>query len=275
MFKQKNIIKFYASDQAKGLSEIYPAYKKFPKWFVDSKSESLKKSKCPFAPIMNFRAVGMRSMMSAGENPYTLIKDSTVQNCPGIVDILKTGYILPAWSDMSFRMINGEMNFQSALEVPEMNYNIHRFNQFKGMSYDQKPEMGLFHKVSSPWWVKTSPGVSILITHPYWQRNKIFTSVSAVVHPDITPIHLKWFFEFNNPIQDSSEIYDQNKQVVLKDTPLMLIIPFKRTSFEHENIFLSSEELTNLHRDNYYGSISWFTDTIYSKFRKTLKNFYK
>ena len=55
----------------------------------------------------------------------------------------------------------------------------------------------------------------------------------------------------------------------------MLIIPFKRTSFEHENIFLSSEELTNLHRDNYYGSISWFTDTIYSKFRKTLKNFYK
>jgi hypothetical protein len=275
MFKNKNIIKFYASDQAEGLAPIYPAYKKFPEWFVESKPQSFGKSKCPFAPIMNFRPLGMRSSMSAGENPYSLIKDSTVQNCPGIVDYLKTGYILPAWSDMSFRMINGEMKFDGALETPELHYSIHRFNQFKGMTHNQKPEMGLFHKVSSPWWIKTSPGVSVLITNPYWGRNKSFTSVSAVVHPDVTPIHLKWFFEFNHSIEDSPEIYDQTKQVVLKDTPLMLIIPFKRNSFHHEINFLSPNELNNLHRDNYYGSISWFTDTVYSKFRKTFNNFYK
>lgn len=275
MFKKKNVIQFYASDEAEGLPIIYPAYKRFPKWFVESKSQSIEKSKCPFAPIMNFRSVGHRSSLSAGENPYTLIKDSTVQNCPGIVDNLKTGYILPAWSDMSFRMINGEMKFESALTTPELSYNIHRFNQFKGMSYDQKPNMGLFHKVSSPWWIKTSPGVSVLITHPYWDRNKLFTSVSAVVHPDVTPIHLKWFFEFNHALEDSPEIYDQEKQVVLKDTPLMLIIPFKRDTFNHEVNFLNTEKMSKIHRDNYYGSISWFTDTIYSKFRKGLTNFYK
>ena len=95
MFKKKNVIQFYASDEAEGLPIIYPAYKRFPKWFVESKSQSIEKSKCPFAPIMNFRSVGHRSSLSAGENPYTLIKDSTVQNCPGIVDNLKTGYILP------------------------------------------------------------------------------------------------------------------------------------------------------------------------------------
>jgi hypothetical protein len=275
MFKRKNIIEFCASDQAKGIPEIYPAYKKFPDWFLKSKKPSSGKSKCPFAPIMNLNPLGNRSAISAGENPYSLIKDSTVHHCPGIVDYLKTGYVLPAWTDMCFRIINGEMRFEAALETPEINYSVHRFNQFQGMSYEQKPKMGMFHKVSSPWWIKTSPGVSVLITDPYWNRNKNFTSVSAVVHPDITPIHLKWFFEFNYAIQDSPEIYDQKKQVVLKDTPLMLIIPFKRTSFNHEINYLSEQKLSEIHRDNYYGSISWFTDTIYNKFRKRLNNFYK
>jgi hypothetical protein len=275
MFKNQNLVKFYASEYAEGLPEIYPSYKNFPSWFVDSKSKSLKESKCPFAPIMNFRALGIKNNLSAGESPYTLIKDTTVHNCPGIVDYLKTGYILPAWCDMSFRRINGEMHFESAINSPELSYGIHRQNQFNGMVGDQKPEMGLFHKVSSPWWIKTSPGISVLITHPYWSRNKNFTSVSAVVHPDVTPVHLKWFFEFNTPIDDSPEIYDEQLQVVLKDSPLMLIIPFKRTSFQSKTEYLSEKELKKIHLENYYGSISWFTDTVYNKFRKSLNIFYK
>ena len=143
------------------------------------------------------------------------------------------------------------------------------------MDDQQKPEMNLFNKITSPWWVKTTPGTSLLIMYPYWERNSQFTSVSAIVHPDIIPIHLKWFFEFNSRIKDSPEIYSEKDQVILKGTPLALLIPFKRENFKHETVFLEKSKMTKIHTDNYYNSMSWFSESLYENFRRKLSNFYK
>lgn len=267
----KNIITFYADEDAEGLSEIYPAYKHFPEWFVKSNI----KSKCPFAPLMNLRGIGAKSHLDRGVSPYQITKVTTVKHCPGIVDYLKTGYIMPAWSDLIFRNINGDMHCEPSVQSPEFEYGLHRPNQYSGMDDQQKPLMNLFNKISSPWWVKTTPGTSLLITHPYWERNSTFTSVSAIVHPDIIPIHLKWFFEFNLRIKDSPEIYNESDQVILKGTPLALLIPFKREKFKHETIFLDKSKMSKIHRHNYYNSMSWFSESFYENFRRTLGNLYK
>lgn len=271
MFKRHNTIKFLATESAYGLPEPYPAYKHFPEWFVKSNT----RSKCPFAPLMSLRPIAGRSVQDQSKNPYSLTKVTTVKHCPGIVDYLRTGYILPAWTDMVFRNINGEMLFETAYQVPELHYGLHRAPQYQGMSYDQRPLMGAFQKVTSPWYIKTSPGVSVLITDPYWERNKNFTSVSAIVHPDVTPLHMKWFFEFNKQIKDTSEIYDKDLQLIKKGTPLALMIPFKREKFNHVCEYLNEHEMSKLHNENKFGSFAWFSETIYEKFRRDLGNLYR
>lgn len=272
MFKRKNKVIFIAEESANGLPLPYPAYKSFPNWFVASNP---KISKCPFTSLMKLQQLQGNFRPSSNANQFRLVKNSTVKNCPGIVDYLKTGYILPAWCDMSFRRINGQMVFDSALEIPGSNYGLHQKSQFIGMESDELPEMETFHKIPSPWYIKTSPGISILITDPYWNRNKNFTSVSAVVHPDITPIHLKWFFEFNKQIKDSAEIYDESLQIVKKNTPLALIIPFKRQEFSHSFNYLNTKDMENFERSSHYSSVSWFTESVYDKFRRSFNIWYK
>lgn len=272
-FKNKNIIEFFASEEAEGLPEIYPNYKSFPEWFPKTKKQ--KESKCPLSPLLNLRPGNQGTARQVSNDPYLLVKESTVHNCPGIVDYLKTGYIMPAWIDMAFRRIHGEIRFESSMHSPELDYSCHQAGQFSGMDAAEMPTMNMFHKVSSPWWVKTPPGISVLITNPYWNRNKNFTSVSAIVHPDITPIHLKWFFEFNKSLKDTAEIYDEELQIIKKGTPLALIIPFRREEYEYKINYLEETKIKSIHRSSYYGSISWYGETLYNSFRKKLGNLYR
>lgn len=272
MFNKKNKVTFIANEANKYLPHPYPAYKEFPEWFIKSNPKS---SKCPFMSLMQLNKLNGNFSPSPSNELIRLVKNSTVKNCPGIVDYLKTGYILPAWSDMVIRNIKGKMIIDAALKVSEMHYGIHSKSQFIGMEESQLPEMSVFHKMDSPWWIRTSPGVSVLITNPYWNRNKMFTSVSAVVHPDKAPIQLKWFFELNKTIENNTEIYDEGSQVIKKDTPLALIIPFKRESFEHSLQYLDDAKFDLMKREDECFSFSWFTDSMYDKFRKSFNIWYR
>lgn len=301
MFRKKNLITFYASELYEGnLDPIYPAYKHFPEWY----GKSRKKSKCPFASffekpednileientqdlnlsdlsdiINNFHQKTRQQISNSPKlisNPQKLMRDTTIVNCPGVTDFLKTGYILPAWSDMSFRKYNSEIIFNSSNNFPDVHHGVHIFDQYKGMSPNQVPLTKGFHKVSTPWILKTSPGISVIITHPYWSRNKTFTSVSAVVHPDSSPIYLKWFFEFNQELPDTPEVVDIDQQIIKRGTPLMLLIPFKREKINHEVKYLSLNKMEKMYRNSTSNTFSWISDTLYNKARKQIGNLYK
>ena len=298
MFGRKNVITFYANEVYEGnLDPIYPAYKQFPQWYGKSK----KKSKCPFASFFaeespeitninfqqssdlnklldDFHQLEREKISKSNKlisNPQKLMRDTTVVNCPGITDFLKTGYIIPAWTDMSFRKYRGQIIFNSSDYFPDVYHGVHVSDQYRGMEKSELPLSGGFHKVSTPWLVKTSPGVSLIITHPYWSRNKSFTSVSAVVHSDKTPVDLKWFFEFNQDLPDTPNIVDMNQQIVKRGTPLMLLIPFKRQRIKHKIEYLSSENMENMHRNATSTTVSWISDTLYNKARKQIGNLYK
>lgn len=300
MFRNKNIITFHANEMYSGnLEEIYPAYKNFPEWFGSSKK------KCPFASffenneqytkisaksgdqinmndldsILNqFHSQAQSEMFSSStliKNPQKLMRDTSVVNCPGIVDFLKTGYVIPAWCDMSFRKYQNGIIFNMSDNYPEISHGTHISDQYRGMNEDQKPVEGGFQKVSTPWMMTTSPGVSVLITHPYWSRNKTFTSVSAVVHPDQTPIQLKWFFEFNKNLPDTPDVVDINQQIITKGTPLILLIPFRRSKINHQIKYNTSEEMEKLYRKASSDTVSWISKTFYDRMRKQIGNLYR
>lgn len=298
MFGKKNVITFYTNEVYEGnLDPIYPAYKHFPEWY----GKSRKKSKCPFASffdneevnipnikpdqhldlnklITDFHQMEREKIIKSNKlisNPQTLMRDTTIVNCPGITDFLKTGYIVPAWSDMAFRKYRGQIIFNLSENYPDVTHGVHVSDQYKGMKQSELPLVGGFHKVSTPWIVKTSPGISLMITHPYWSRNNTFTSVSAIVHSDKTPVVLKWFFEFNNELPDTPDVVNMNQQIIKRGTPLILLIPFKREKIKHQIEYLSPENMQKMYRNTTSATVSWISDTLYNKDRKQIGNLYK
>lgn len=113
-----------------------------------------------------------------------------------------------------------------------------------------KPIYNHFGKIFTPWLVKTDPGVSCLITHPVWHRNKSFTSTTGIIHTDITPLQLAWFFEWNYKIktQMSVDNFDVENQVISKGEPIMLIIPFYRKKFSSNVNYVSSDKYDSLRK---------------------------
>ncbi len=257
IFMKNKIIEFYTMDRYENLiPEPYPSYKKIPSWF--SNTEIIKKkSKCPFRFLNG--------------NNLTIDKKTNISGCPGVVDFLSTGYIIPSWNNFAFRNDGGRLyvNWEHHLDDK---YNLHESEeQVSGFSDNEKPKYDGFSKLDTPWFVKTSPGVSIMYTHPLWHREKRFTTVTGIMHTDKTPMPLKWFFEWNTDINDNMYSSDiPREQIVTIGTPLVLIIPFIRDTFVSKVNYLQEREMNIIkHKTSIY-THDWMNNSLYNKFRKGL-----
>lgn len=253
---KNNIIEFYTLEKYKDLiPEPYPSSKKFPSWFSNTEIVS-KKSKCPF----NF----------LHQNNTTIQIETNITGCPGVVDFLSTGYIIPAWNNFAFRNDGGRLYVNWEHLCLEEKYTLHsNEHQISGFSDSEKAKYDGFSKLDSPWFVKTSPGISCLITHPLWNREKRFTSVSGIMHTDQCPMPLKWFFEWNTEVEDNMNV---NKipieQIVAKGTPLVLIIPFVRANFKSKINYLNEADMKTLKHRTGVLTHDWLGNSTYNRFRK-------
>lgn len=241
------------------IPEPEPSYSMFPEWF--SKLEVKSKSKCPF----HFNRDG---------NVYdlnTTTKDTNVKNCPGIIDYLSTGYIIPSWDNFIFRDNNKSLygnwttNFDNQLDS-------HGIKQFYTMEKFELPNYDRFFKFNTPWYIRTEPGVSCLIMHPYWHRKNNFTTVSGIYHTDKQEIPLKWFFEWNYDIKSGMDLEsaDIKNQTISKGDPIMLVVPFHRKTYKKEIKYVSDKEIMRLHKKTSGNLQSFKYDDPYRSFRKIL-----
>jgi len=242
------------------IPEPIPADKFFPKWYQNLPK---KISKCPF---------------SFKSSIYDIEYDSKlgIKGCLGIQDFLKTGYIIPSWSNFIFREDNNSL-YVNWIENPiETDYYCHSWEQFPSM--DNPPPYNHFGKIITPWVIKTSPGVSCLITHPVWHRSKKFTTSTGIFHTDKSPLHLPWFFEWNYKIKSGMDLETMSvdDQVIEKNDPIMLIIPFYRKKFDSQVKYVEKSEFNRYHflQNNNTHHIK-FNDDIYRKFRKSIGRMFK
>lgn len=230
----KSDITFTCSQEFKGLvPEPVPSSENFPEWFSNLKLDI---KKCPYVTT---------------DNPYDLEQwdANSVKKCVGIQDFLKLGYIIPSWGDFIFReQDNGDLFVNWMGDYFTETYGVHDDSQYTTLP--NKPLYGHFGKFKTPWIIKTSPGISCLITHPVWHNNKSFTTATGVVHTDLSPIHLQWFFEWNYNITSgmSMDKIDVDNQIIKREEPLMLVIPFKRTNFNHAIQYISETEYNRLEK---------------------------
>jgi hypothetical protein len=245
----KNFVEFYCDKKFEGcIPEPQINYKNIPEWY--SNTSMIKRSKCPLKFLHNNQVQ----------------KNTNVKGCPGITDFLTYGYTIPAWTNFLIRSVNNQfyINWENNSDIE---YTFHEKTQFEGMNEHQVPVYDGFHKILSPWRIKTSPGISCLVTHPYWNRESRFTTVSAIMHPDVCPMFIKWFFEWNYNL---SEEINYEFQTIRRGHPLIYILPFRREKYKLEIKYQNSDKFVNINNQIIYRSQDWFNETPYNKLRKSI-----
>ena len=252
-------VNFYCDEKYKG--EVYEpieSSKLFPTWF----------NNLPFNPKKRY------SIIDNNIHLLDIAKDSVnLKTCPGITDFLKTGYIIRSWGEFIFREKEDEnlhVNWVSNYYEPTV-YKAHHQDQYQTMP--NKPIYGHFSKIETPWVIKTDNGVSCLITHPIWHKNKLFTTATGIFHTDTSPLALPWFFEWNIKIKTGMSVdnMDIKNQVIPKGEPIILIIPFYRKKYSHTINYISETEIRHMRRSEE----NLTRDTVsskcpYTQFRKNL-----
>lgn len=268
-----NKITFYTIDAYQDtMEEPYPCYKHIPDWYTQT--ENIKSKKCPFGDIQG----------ALNPNLKTNIK-----TCPAVFDYLTSGYIVPAWDNFLFTNINDSLAVSWERNVlheknKDLIFHTHTYaQQSSGLLKTNQTELyGGFHKLVSPWYIKTPPGISLYITNPSQYRDKRFTTVDAIVHTDEQPSALQWFFEWNTPLEENTPMSinhakaNIDKQMIKLGTPLILIIPFRRENTKYAIEYISEK--------NYHDNIKnvalrythdWFGNSLYNKFRKNIGRLFR
>jgi hypothetical protein len=146
---------------------------------------------------------------------------STFKRCMPILDVLSAGYIIPLHADIEVisNKDNAIVKWSYYRPVVEQ----HLEEKVNGIEVPDGYSESIFKYLNS-WIIKTPPGYSALITHPFGYKNLPFYSYSGIVDSDT------YHGEINTPFSLKKDF----SGLILKGTPMMQVIPFKREDWKSE-----------------------------------------
>jgi hypothetical protein len=194
--KQKPTINFVPAMEA--LAENVPVQKAsdvLPTWWKDIKP-----------PVKDPFFVGSASN-----------SNSSIKRCPGIMDILKHGWIIPAWCDIAIK-VNGRIGLQWKFSDSRFFASCHTHDQFLDHvpEYIRKKYFWVL-KLHNPWSVVTSPGYSTIHIDPFYHFNEFFDTASGIQETD-------YYHDTNIFLY----IKKEGSFIIERGTPLVILYPYKR-----------------------------------------------
>lgn len=158
---------------------------------------------------------------------------STVKRCPGFIDFVSKGYVVPLWTDLYVRVSkDGSVDWE--IPTGHFNFEFHSHEQFlKYLPEDANPDIKAIMKPICPWHAKTSPGYNLLQFPMFYEFNDIFTVLPGVYESDR-------YYEINQQLCFLKE----GEHLLKRGTPLALYVPYKREEFDFE-VKVEDEELKN------------------------------
>jgi len=142
------------------------------------------------------------------------------KRCPGIMDIIFYGYIIPSWSDISIlvkdeNIVSVQFSDRATFFWLWQNERISNINKNSHWCPG-------FLKIESPWQVKTTKNTSVIYDRLPYKNDKIFEASSA-----LSDTH----------VEHQSHIFlnitkKEGHYLIPAGTPLMQILPIKTSSFE-------------------------------------------
>ena len=163
----------------------------------------------------------------------------TAKACPGIFDLLRAGYIIPAWSDFSFKYHSDDPDswmVQRARALKNAgHWHYHPNDQINGCPINHTeseefdvPSCRTFVKITSPWFLELDEGYSVMFMQPYYRVSPYYTVLPGIMDPcigDISNKELNIFIQLNIPDTDIR---------IKRGDPLVQLIPFRRENFKYE-----------------------------------------
>lgn len=232
MFKKEHkVIEFAISENSRGLAKIPQQAKTYlPKWYKD----------------IPLREVNTKKYESA----------LTLKACVPFLDAITSGYIFELWTDI-------EVFYESNSPMPFFGWGKNENNLIEFRNPESIGEMpskdgylNLNTAIEIPLYIKTPPGYSILITSPFNRQDLILNSFSGVVDTDKYPLY---------PGRIPFMLKEGFEGVIEAGTPLIQIIPFKRTdwvSTENNNIIEEGKLSKKRSASKFFG---WYRYEAHSK----------
>ena len=227
---------FTEFEELKDANPPVPASEFWPEWFKKQKGPGKwkteaqsKTGKCPVKhnpETTNSSLPVFKNLSSEQEDEEEKL---TVKSCPGILDVLNYGYIIPLWSD--YKVIRFPISEKYPQGIgwwfPDRVQNIGSADTHPGAQIDSYPfPPDTFYgtlKFINPWCIKTPPGYSCYFTAPHYNKHPNITVLSGIIDTDIYHEgHINTWF--TAPLEE---------EILLPyGMPIAQIIPFKREEFE-------------------------------------------
>lgn len=195
---------------------MFSFLKNKPKVTFFTQIEGLKES-APIQPAISHIPSWFRKIP-----PSTDIFSSTIKQCPGFVDFMKRGYVVPLWCDLyiNVKKTNEGIHYQWKTPDKDFLFEAHTNDQFlEHIPNDDKYLMVL--KADCPWKVITDAGYSLYQLPMTYEYNEYFDVLPGIIHSDV-------YHTINQQICLKKE----GEFVIKKGTPLAMYVPFKRESFD-------------------------------------------
>ena len=245
MFKRKKeeprrLIEFSCSPYQEGIPKPVPASKIVPSWWKDMNRH------IPEHPNLVHEYGGV-----PGSN---IPPQETVKACIPVLDTLRTGYIIPLWTELIFAYPDhnpnelliswnmqglGSRDMASSREESQPRHNIDpkAFKSAEGLPIHARAKennVEYMFTLNSPWTIKTPPGYSCLFIAPL-NNDLPFDYVNGIVNTDTYSVAVNWNF-----------LMKRRWEGILRvGTPMMQIIPFKRDDWESEVRTWTDEDTRN------------------------------
>jgi len=264
IFKKKSPqVRFFSLSP--GVNTLYPIIRsgrlERPWTSEEKKDYENRKSKCPFASIMN------------GHLPSGV---HSIGKCPAIQNIMNSGFVVRAPADFSVQT-NGDgstANLRYRNILPHIEYVTKHEEEVSNWLLDSSKDITLKQviKINTPWRVVCdSDDIVFLVTKVPFVKESRFSAVTGILDP-------KTAYEIN--IQLFWHILE-GEEIIKAGTPLCNYIPISRSLLQSINI--TSEDATEkdysveremtFSYDHVFPNLNTITDRI-SRVKKILKKYY-
>jgi hypothetical protein len=150
-------------------------------------------------------------------NPLTTdkVNKGTIRHCPAIPEYLSMGYVVPLWCDVW--IYSDEKTWKYKIPTERFKFTNHGNHQYKDLIPEHAKDFAFIFKPNCPWYVKTSPGWSVLQLPVYYDFNQDFHTLPGVIRSDI-----------HNQINQQMVIKRYGEVNLKRGTPIAQYIPIKR-----------------------------------------------
>lgn len=198
--------KIYFEPMSKFTEEVLdpplPAYKVVPEWYKTMSTH-------------------MQNSNGIYKNPQGLT-NLTMKACAPVFDSITAGYVFTSPADIAFVDLK-EYGYRAMWDVNLNLVDVHSSDQIVNMPFSEDFEEFPM-KWNMQWKIKTDPGYSTLVVHPFYRFDLPFLTLPGIVDTDSYPI------VFNLPFLLKKNF----KGVLPMGTPIAQFIPIKRDSWTNK-----------------------------------------